>query len=101
MRGAAACGAVFIALKIFEYWDKTTSGFSITANDFFMLFYALTGIHLVHVILGVGALLFLSGKLRDGSIGPANMPPLESGATYWHMVDLLWLVLFPLLYLLR
>ena len=66
---------------------------------FFTLYYAMTGLHAAHVIVGTGVLAFLLWKVIRGDIGPWAPHPLELGAVYWHLVDLVWIFLFPLLYL--
>ncbi|UXA18211.1 cytochrome c oxidase subunit 3 [Mycobacterium sp. SMC-4] len=96
---ALAAGAVFPVLKAFEYVPEVIVGVTPGTNLFFMFYYVMTGMHLCHVLLGLVILYFVVRNLR----GPAapRMPLVETGATYWHMVDLLWLVLFALLYLMR
>lgn len=96
-----ACGAAFGVLKIVEYAQKLLGDWSLLANDFFMFYFALTGIHLLHVVGGSVVLSVLLLRARSGAYTHGNCIGLESGATYWHMVDLLWIILFPLLYLLR
>jgi len=96
---ALVCGAVFPLLKLVEYIPKVIAGVTPGTNLFFMYYYVMTGLHLCHVLLGLVILCFVIRNLR----GPA-MPRIsfvETGATYWHMVDILWLVLFALLYLMR
>ncbi|MDQ2636608.1 MAG: cytochrome c oxidase subunit 3 [Actinomycetota bacterium] len=96
---ALAGGAVFPVLKAFEYVPEITAGLTPGTNLFFMFYYVMTGMHLCHVLLGLAILYFVVRNLR----GPAapRISLVETGATYWHMVDLLWLVLFALLYLMR
>jgi nitric oxide reductase NorE protein len=99
--GALACGLLFAALKVTEYAEKIRSGYSMLTNDFFMFYFVLTGIHLLHVLGGCAVLTVFAGKARSGRFAGGNVVGLECAALYWHMVDLLWIVLFPLLYLLR
>lgn len=96
---ALATGAVFPVLKAFEYIPEVTAGLTPGTNLFFMFYYVMTGMHLCHVLLGLAILYFVIRNLP----GPAeNRTSLAAtGATYWHMVDLLWIVLFALLYLMR
>jgi nitric oxide reductase NorE protein len=96
---ALACGAAFPLFKLFEYVPEITAGMTPGTNLFFMFYYVMTGMHLCHVLLGLVILCFVIRNLR----GPAQpqMLLVETGATYWHMVDLLWLVLFAVLYLMR
>jgi len=96
---AALCGILFACIKYIEWAEKIKVGLNPTTNDFFMFYFALTGIHLVHVVIGTVVLIFLS-KTRWAQGARGNtMRNLESGATFWHLVDLLWIVLFALLYL--
>ncbi len=97
----ALSGLAFCLLKYFEYWSKFAEGITATTNDFFMFYFVFTGIHLMHVVVGVGLLLYFWLSFnKSGGLDNATQMGVESGATYWHMVDLLWIVLFPLLYLL-
>ena len=66
-----------------------------------MFYLSLTFFHFMHVILGLVILTALWFGLRAGRYGPRNMNGLESGAAYWHMVDLVWLILFPLVYVIH
>lgn len=96
---ALVCGAAFPLLKLFEYIPEITAGMTPGSNLFFMYYYVMTGLHLCHVILGLVILCFVIRNLR----GPAKprISFVETGATYWHMVDILWLILFALLYMMR
>ena len=97
---ALLCGAGFIGVKVFEYGEKLRAGFTITTNDFFMLYFIYTGLHLLHVVIGMGVLTTLMLYSRSGGFAVGNkLRNLESGASFWHLVDLLWIVLFALLYL--
>jgi nitric oxide reductase NorE protein len=98
---AVACGFTFAALKVIEYADRLRAGTSMLTNDFYMYYFTLTGIHLLHVLAGTFILLFLWNRARAGAYGRGTCAGLQGGATFWHMVDLLWVVIFPLLYLLR
>jgi nitric oxide reductase NorE protein len=97
--GAFVCGAGFIVVKSFEYREAITDGFTLTSNDFFMYYYVYTGLHLIHVVIGMGVLATLMVYARSGKFTSAKIQHLESGASFWHLVDLLWIVLFALLYL--
>ena len=98
LSSAIACGAAFAAAKLFEYRDKIVHGITLQTNDFFMYYFVLTGLHFVHLAIGMIVLTVLLVKARRGIAGD-YLYYLESGASYWHMVDLLWIMLFPLLYL--
>ncbi len=98
---AMICGFGFVIIKFFEYGAKFHAGIGFATNDFYMLYFAFTGIHLVHVMIGLvvlGCLLSLTAKPNAGTTG---LVWIESGAIFWHLVDLLWVVLFALFYLLR
>lgn len=98
--GALACGAGFVLVKYFEYSREIRAGHTLNSNDFFMFYYTYTGLHLIHVIIGCGVLVTLVAYTRsNGPAGKVKIKYLESGATFWHLVDLLWIVLFALLYL--
>lgn len=96
---ALILGAAFPVLKLSEYVPEILAGNTPGTNLFFMYYFVMTGLHLCHVILG---LVILSFVIRDlnGSAAP-RMSLIETGATYWHMVDVLWIVLFALLYVMR
>jgi nitric oxide reductase NorE protein len=96
---AMACGGIFLALKVFEYSSLVAEGHGIGANHFYLYYFILTGIHLFHVCVGMGVLTFLLAQTRRRELSETRMAVIEGGACFWHLVDLLWIVLFPLLYL--
>ena len=98
---AFACGAGFGCVKVFEYGAKFQAGIGLTTNDFYMYYFVFTGIHMMHVLIGMGVLALLAREMWTGAHDPRTIRNLESGATFWHLVDLLWIVLFALLYLVR
>lgn len=95
------CGGGFLVVKVFEYAAKFGAGISMSTNTFYMFYISLTFFHFMHVILGMVILAILWFQARRGAYTRANANGLESGAAYWHMVDLLWIVLFPLVYVMR
>jgi nitric oxide reductase NorE protein len=99
IKWAIGCAAVFTALKVFEWSSEISRGFTLPHNDFFMFYFMLTGVHLFHVLLGVLILGVVMYQLRDPALNRVSV--VEAGATYWHMVDVVWVVLFALLYVLR
>ena len=101
MAASMLCGAGFLGVKIVEYAAKFGAGISLSTNTFYMFYISLTFFHFMHVILGMVILGILLVKLRQGAYGSHDVHGLESGAAYWHMVDLLWIVLFPLVYVMR
>jgi nitric oxide reductase NorE protein len=94
-----ACGVLFIAIKAYEWSAEIAAGHTMPANEFFLFYYMLTGVHLFHVGLGLLILGIVLRELRNPRKRRVSM--VESGATYWHMVDLLWIVIFGLLYVMR
>ncbi|MGB1881842.1 MAG: cytochrome c oxidase subunit 3, partial [Gammaproteobacteria bacterium] len=100
---AIAVAACFGVVKTWEYWEKFSAGLSVSTNEFFTFYFALTGIHFVHYMVG----MILLGVLARGPSPygpPAEMDAnyrkwLDGGSLYWHMVDLLWIFIFSLLYL--
>jgi cytochrome c oxidase subunit III len=66
---------------------------------FFFLYFALTGLHALHMVIGLSVLLVLAGKAGRGRYGPQYYTPVELAGLYWHFVDIVWIFLFPLLYL--
>lgn len=98
---ALACGLLFAAVKVTEYRQEFALGITPLTDGFFMLYFSLTFIHFLHVLIGIVVLGALAWKTRVGTYGPHCMAGIEVGATYWHMVDLLWILLFPLLYMAR
>ena len=97
--GAMACGAGFLGVKVIEYSEKIAAGLNMWSNDFFMLYFTYTGIHMIHVVLGMGVLAALAGYSRAGNFTANRLRTIENGASFWHLVDLIWVVLFALLYL--
>ncbi len=68
---------------------------------FFGLYFVMTGTHGLHVAIGVGVLLWIYFRSKRGDFGPAYYTPVENVGLYWHLVDLIWIFLFPLLYLVK
>lgn len=98
---AALLGSGFLWLKGMEYVDKSNLGITFLTNDFWIFYYLVTGMHYFHVLLGVPLLLYFVFSLRRAKrLNDQDISNLECGGIYWHMVDLLWLVIFPLIYLL-
>ena len=95
------CGGGFLVVKLFEYAAKFGAGISLSTNTFYMFYISLTFFHFMHVVLGMVILGILWVQARRGAYDSTECNGLESGAAYWHMVDLLWIVLFPLVYVMR
>ncbi len=101
LMAAMACGAAFVVLKAVEWHAEAAQGNTPYTNDFYHLYYVLTGLHLVHVLVGLCVLVHLFRTAQLPVAGNTRLAAAESGACFWHMVDLLWVVIFPLIYLLR
>ena len=93
-------GLGFGISKVLEYGDKISQGITMHSNDFFMFYYALTGAHFLHFLGGMVALAIIWHLAGQKPVDGPFFNTIESVGLYWHMVDLLWLFIFPLLYLL-
>ncbi len=91
-------GILFLMLKGLEYSQKIAHGLTIGHNTFFTFYWLLTGFHVIHVLVGLGILFFIYRGLRKAQANP-DILNVEAGASFWHMCDLIWLLLFPMLYL--
>lgn len=96
---AFLCGLAFAVNKVLEYGAKVDADLTPATNDFYMYFFVLTGIHALHLVIGMCVLAFMWRVARRPQARSNDIRAVESGASYWHLVDLLWVVLFPLLYL--
>ena len=95
-------GAGFVVFKLREYADKAAQGIGMgDGNLFFDFYFILTGFHLLHVLAGLLALGLVGVGLLRQPRGAPNAHALETAAAFWHLVDLLWLILFPLVYVMR
>jgi nitric oxide reductase NorE protein len=92
-------GLLFPLFKMFEWIPEISAGLTPGKNLFFMYYYVMTGLHFCHVVLGLVIMAFVMRELRTSN--RPNITFVETGAIYWHMVDLLWLVLLALFYLMR
>ncbi|MDA9527093.1 cytochrome c oxidase subunit 3 family protein [Bradyrhizobium sp. CCBAU 25338] len=91
--GAMALGGLFIAIKIAEYAEEIGRGVGLETSPFFTLYFLLTGFHLLHVGLGIVILAVVCRR--------AGISGVETATAFWHMVDLVWIVMFPILYLVK
>jgi nitric oxide reductase NorE protein len=98
---ALLSASVYVLLKLGEYSHLADAGLGMEHDTFFTLYWILTGFHFVHVLLGLFILGWLAERCRRRLYGPGNCSALESGVLYWHMVDLIWVLLFPLVYVLN
>lgn len=98
---AVAMGVLFLAVKSAEYAHHLGAGINLSTNTFYMFYLSLTFFHFMHVILGLVILAAVAVKAQRGGYSAAEHTGVETGASYWHMVDLVWLILFPLVYVMR
>ncbi len=96
---AMLLGGIFLILKLSEFSHLFAQGITLSTNTFFMFYLLLTMFHFMHVTLGVVILFNLYRKTKKQGYTPIDCRGLETGAIYWHLVDLLWIVLFPLIYI--
>lgn len=88
-----ALGLIFCTIKIAEYADKLAAGLTPETNTFFSFYYLLTAFHFAHVLFGLALLTLAYWRTSRANV--------ETVTAFWHMVDLIWIILYPLLYLLR
>ncbi len=112
------CGAVFMVIKYFEYTHKfhmgIFPGMMLDAEKmaehghpvihsnlglYFGFYYCMSGLHGIHVLIGMGLISWLTYRNIRGDFNPKYYTPLEGVGIFWHIVDLIWIFLFPLLYL--
>jgi cytochrome c oxidase subunit III len=111
---AVALGGVFLAIKFYEYSEHFHEGiypggegrFFVEhalkgAQTFWTLYFVTTGLHALHVTVGMGVLVAMCLRVRSGSVSPGYEHPLTIGAMYWHLVDVIWIFVWPLYYLMH
>lgn len=96
-----SCALAFLVIKVIEFTHIFGMGIHMSTNTYFMFYIMLTVFHFLHVLLGSGILYIIYQKTKRNGYVPNNSEGIETGASYWHMVDLLWIVLFPLIYIIR
>ena len=94
-------GTGFLILKSIEFYAKFSAGISMDTNTFYFFYISLTIFHYLHVILGMIILTAVLIKTKRGKYSALEHTGVETGASYWHMVDLVWIILFPLVYIIR
>ena len=94
-------GGGFLVLKGFELGGKFAAGITLSSGDFWMFYLSLTVFHFLHVVLGMVIVAAVWWQARDGRYAGAAIDGVETAAAYWHMVDLVWIVLFALIYVAR
>ncbi|AXQ28544.1 cytochrome c oxidase subunit 3 family protein [Solimonas sp. K1W22B-7] len=94
-----SCGLLFVGSKLLEWSMKIREGFEFSTNPFFTFYYFLTGIHILHVLMGFIFLGVVAYQIHSPLRRSRTV--IEAGAIYWHMVDFLWVIIFALLYVMR
>jgi cytochrome c oxidase subunit 3 len=109
--GTIALAGIFLVIKYFEYSHKihlgqlpgkyyTFQGLEGTnPHVFFSVYFMMTGLHGFHVLCGMGAMVWLLRRIKKGEFSSEYYTPIEMTGLYWHLVDLIWIFLFPLFYL--
>lgn len=102
-------GGIFLMNKFVEWFEKISHGYYPGSSYletlpngesiFYALYYSLTGLHALHVIIGMTIMAFIIKQISDGKVTPDNHVKLENTALYWHLVDVIWIILLPLFYL--
>jgi cytochrome c oxidase subunit 3 len=108
-------GGIFLGVKAYEWNEKFEehhipgqAAFHLDgvlpadqghAQLFFSIYFAMTGLHALHMVIGVGILLTLIVQARKGRFSASYYTPIDAAGLYWHFVDIIWIFLFPLLYL--
>lgn len=111
-----ACGVAFMVLKIYEWWSHMAEGLypgkffdpdphlgitSGAAHIFYGLYYVMTGIHGLHILIGIGLMGWMLWRLFKNEFNAEHYVALENTSLFWHLVDIVWIFLFPLIYLAR
>lgn len=112
--GTVLLGTTFIVLKSWEYWKHVAEGAIPGGHtefyvkhpiagvvSYFNLYWIATFLHAIHVLIGTSVLAYFGLQLWRGTLGALRSHRLEMGALYWHLVDMIWIVLWPLFYLMR
>jgi cytochrome c oxidase subunit III len=106
-----ACGTAFLVIKGIEYSEHFREGVfpgghgAFFASQpqgvklFYTLYFLMTGLHGIHVVVGMGILAWLCRQILTGKVAVPHAHPLEIGAVYWHLIDVVWIFLWPIFYL--
>ena len=94
-------GASYLGIKTWEYFWNAQAGLDSRTDLFYTLYYYLTFNHLLHVLMGMCTLTWVLVRAHYHAYNKEEYQGLESAACYWHMIDLAWIIIFPLLYVLR
>ncbi len=98
---ALLSATVYLVLKLSEYTTLVGLGYDLSTNTFYTLYFFITGFHFMHVLLGMIILAYMRIKARKDYYIPTDSNGFEAGASYWHMVDLVWIIVFFLIYIIH
>lgn len=98
---AQLCGVWFLVDKVLEYSHKAREGLTPLSNDFFTFYYMFTGFHAFHLLIGLGFLWQMRRIAERTGHSDRDIRFIEVGASFWHLVDLLWIIIFPVLYIIH
>ncbi|MFI4939115.1 MAG: cytochrome c oxidase subunit 3 family protein [Burkholderiales bacterium] len=101
LAGALGLGGVFLVLKLLEFRQDFAQGITLSTNLFYMFYLSLTFFHFMHVVMGMAILAVVACKAYAGRYSAGNHAGVETGGSYWHMVDLVWIILFALVYVIH
>lgn len=106
-----ACAVIFLVVKYFEYSGKISHGlfpspdmWTYEAENpklrlFMTLYFCMTGLHGIHILIGIGLMLWIAKRLKNDEFNAKYYTAVEGVGLYWHIVDIIWIFLFPLMYL--
>jgi cytochrome c oxidase subunit III len=111
LAATALLGTGFLGVKAFEWGHKFAHGVyphaaemlqrPVGEQTFYGLYFVMTGLHALHVAVGIGVILFVAALVARGRVHPGRPGWIENVGLYWHLVDIVWIFLFPLFYLIR
>jgi cytochrome c oxidase subunit 3 len=99
--GAVVCGVLYLIIKLIEYQWNSAHGLSVDKNLFYGVYYYVTFNHFLHVAWGTASIVWVIYRINSGVYNKNEHEGLLNVAVYWHMIDLAWITIFPLLYVLR
>lgn len=88
-------GVLFLLIKAFEYYQKIGVGIGLSTNTFFTFYFLLTAFHAIHVLFGISLFAYFLKTIKTDKY---NLEDVEASGIFWHLCDLIWLLLFPLMY---
>ncbi len=99
--GAVVCGVLYLIIKYFEYQWNSAQGLATETNIFYGVYYYVTFNHFLHVGWGSAAIVWVIYRINTGNYTKDEHEGLINMALYWHMIDLAWITIFPLMYVIR